>query len=195
MLFFLSLPPSAGRCWWCCRSWRETLASPSPTVWLTVKRPRPLLETGPPPRLPTVHSSPLILMACTGQGRYDHRLLSPAQTLPFCQTTGKSGNPRAALRNKDANSSYPPSSPAPYTSSAGLCSLPCQTDVPCQEWNKGRGPVFHGQIFFCTGAVYGTGIALPIFPYAWKQSGVWVERRNYWAIFQPVSQSRAAFRQ
>lgn len=132
-LFFLSLPPSAGRCWWCCHSWRETLASPSPTAWLTVKQPRPLLETGPPPRLPTVHSSPLILMACTGPGRYDHRLLSPAQTLPFCQTTGKSGNPRAALRNKDANSSYPPSSPAPYTSSAGLCSLPCQTDVPCQD--------------------------------------------------------------
>lgn len=98
----LSLPPSAGRYWWCCHSWRETPASPSPTAWLIVKRPRPLLETGPPPRLPTVHSSPQILMACTGRGHYDHRLPSPAQTLPFCQNTG---NPSAALRHKDANSS------------------------------------------------------------------------------------------
>lgn len=90
-----SLPPSAGRCWWCCHSWRETPASPSPTAWLIAKQPRPPSETGPPPRLPTVHSSLQILMACTGLGHYDHRLLSPTQTLPFCQTTG---NLSAALR-------------------------------------------------------------------------------------------------
>lgn len=99
-LFFslkCSLPPSAGRCWWCCHSWRETPASPSPTAWLTAKQPRPPWETGRPPRLPTVLSSPQILMACTGLGRYDHRLLSSAQTLPFCQTTGTLS---AALRHR-----------------------------------------------------------------------------------------------
>lgn len=97
--FFLKcfLPPSPGRCWWCCHSWRETPASPSPTAWLTAKQPRPLSETGPPPRLPTVRSSAQILMACTGLGHYDHRLLSPTQTLPFCQTTG---NLSAALRHR-----------------------------------------------------------------------------------------------
>lgn len=140
--FFLkySLPPSAGRCWWFCRSWRETPASPSPTAWLTAKQPRPPSETGPPPRLPTVHSSPQILMACTGLGHYDHRLLSPAQTLPFCQTTG---NLSAVLRHTDTYSSYPPSS----TCSIHLFSWAVLTPLPngcaMSGWNKGRGPVFH----------------------------------------------------
>lgn len=83
-----------GRCWWCFRSWRETPASPSPTASLTARQPRPLWETGPPPRPPTAPNSPQTLTAYTGPGPYDHRPLSHIHTdsNPInCQTTGKPG--------------------------------------------------------------------------------------------------------
>lgn len=135
-----SLPPSAGRCWWCCHSWRETPASPSPTAWLIAKQPRPPSETGPPPRLPTVHSSLQILMACTGLGHYDHRLLSPTQTLPFCQTTG---NLSAALRHRHIQQL----STVLHLLHTHLFSWAVLTPLPngcaMSGWNKGRDPVFH----------------------------------------------------
>lgn len=68
-----SLSPPAGRCWLFFHSWKETLVSPSPTAWPTVRQPRLLWETGPRLKPPTARSWPRTLTACTGPGRYDHR--------------------------------------------------------------------------------------------------------------------------
>lgn len=158
-----SLLPSAGRFWWCCHNWKEMPAFRSPTAWLTVKQPRPRSETGPPPRLPTVRSSPQILMACTGQGLYDHRLLSPAQTLPFCQTTGKSVNPSAVPRDAYKQLStvlHLLRTPLQLASAHSLAKRMCHVRM-----KQGKRFSFPQTNIFCTGAVYGTGIALPPTPH------------------------------